>query len=138
MATRLPTGTRNAIVDAVTAKVDAGSGAGVIEIRTGTQPASANSSASGTLLSTVTLADPSFGAGSSGTITLSGVPLTDAADSSGTAGWYRVKDSTGATVMDGMCSMAGGGGEMILDNTSLATGQNFIITALTVTAPSGE
>jgi hypothetical protein len=41
-------------------------------------------------------------------------------------------------VLDGMVSMSGGGGEMILDNTSLATGQNFIITALTVTAPSGE
>lgn len=138
MATRLPTATRNAIVDAVSARVDSGSGPGVIEIRTGTQPASANSAASGTLLATVVLADPSFGAGSSGTATLAGVPLTDAADSSGTAGWFRIKDSSGGTVLDGMCSMSGGGGEMILDNTSLATGQNFIITALTVTAPSGE
>lgn len=138
MATRLATATRNGIVDSIAAKVDAGSGAGTIEIRTGTQPASANNSATGTLLSTIICSDPSFGSSSAGSNALSGVPLTDAADNSGTAGWFRIKDSNGATVLDGMCSMSGGGGEMILDNTSLATGQNFIITALTLTAPSGE
>lgn len=132
MATRLPTATKNAIVDSIVDLVDGGPSFGYIEIRTGSQPASANDAATGTVLATVICLDPAFPSASSGSAALNGVPLTDAADNSGTAGWFRVLDSTAGKVIDGMCSMSGGGGEMILDNTSLATGQVFTITALTV------
>lgn len=131
MATRLPTGTRNAIIDAIVDLVDAGPSFGYIEIRTGSQPASGNDTATGTVLSTVICQDPAFPSASSGSAALSGVPISDAADNSGTAGWFRILDSTGGKIADGMCSMSGGGGEMILDNTSLATGQTFTITSLT-------
>lgn len=136
MATRLPSGTRNAIVNAIVQRIDAGSGPGSIDIRTGSQPASAGSAATGTLLATVVLADPSFPGAVNGTAALNGVPRSDVADDSGTAGWFRVKDSDGNFVLDGMCTMAGGGGEMILDNTNLATGQTFRINSLSLTAPA--
>ena len=51
MAIRLPNASRNAAVDAVLALAAGGS----IEIRTGSQPASASDAATGTLLATFTL-----------------------------------------------------------------------------------
>lgn len=133
MATRLATATRNALVDAVAARVDAGPGPGTIEIRTGTQPASANDAATGTLLAVVTCADPAFAAAASGSATLNGVPLSDtAADNTGTAGWFRILDSTGATVLDGSATGSGGGGDMTIDNPALVAGQTFTISTFTL------
>lgn len=48
MATRISTSARNAAADAVVDLLDAGSGAGYIEIRTGSQPATPNTAATGT------------------------------------------------------------------------------------------
>ena len=48
MATRIPTASRNAAVDAITALAASGS----IEVRTGSQPASASDAETGTLHST--------------------------------------------------------------------------------------
>jgi hypothetical protein len=48
VTTRLPTASRNAACDAVVDLLDAGSGAATIEIRSGTQPASANDAGAGT------------------------------------------------------------------------------------------
>jgi hypothetical protein len=137
MATRIPTGVRNAVADAVVDRLDAGAGAGVVELRTGAQPASANDAATGTLLATVTLADPAFGAAAAGTATLLGVPLEDVADADGNAGWFRAKDSDGATVVDGSVTATGGGGDMTMASVALVTGVVFRITGWTVTAPAG-
>ena len=87
MATRLPTAARNAACDAVVDLLDAGAGAGTIKIYTGSQPASANDAASGTLLATITLSDPAFGAASTGVATMAGTPL------SGTGLTVRVRPS---------------------------------------------
>lgn len=45
MATRIATSARNAAADAVVDLLDAGAGAGHIEIRTGAQPATPNTAA---------------------------------------------------------------------------------------------
>lgn len=135
MATRIATATRNALANAVATLVDAGPAAGTLKIYSGTQPATADTAASGTLLATVTLGDPSFGAASSGTIT-GADPAAVTGAAAGTAGWFRVADSTGATVYDGAVTATGGGGECQLSTTTISVGVSVDITSLTVTMPA--
>lgn len=133
MATRLPDASQQAAADAVVDRTDVG-GAGSIEIRTGAQPADADTAASGTLLVTIPLSATAFGSASAaGTATLAGVPKSAAAVAAGTAGWYRVKSGGGLTVYDG----AVGAGELVLDNTNIAIGQTVQINSLTYTQPAG-
>lgn len=137
MATRIPTGVRNAITDAVSVRVDAGSGAGYIEIRTGTQPASAGSAASGTLLVTIAFADPAFGTSVGGVGTADVTPiLTGTAIAAGTAGWARIYDSTGATVLDCSAGASGGGTELQLATADIVINMTVTISAGTITAPA--
>lgn len=137
MATRLPTAARNSACDAVVDLLDAGSGAATLKIYSGSQPASANDAASGTLLTTVTLADPAFGAASTGVATLAGTPLSGTGVAAGTAGWARLADSTGATVLDGSVTATGGGGQVELATTTISVGVTVQITSGTVTMPAG-
>jgi hypothetical protein len=136
MAVRLSTAARNAAADAVVDLIDAGSGAGQVKIYSGSQPATANDAATGTLLATINLADPAFGSASTGTASATD-PGAVNASTSGTAGWFRVLDSAGATVHDGSCSATGGGGDMTLSSTALVSGSPVDITSYTVTMPAG-
>lgn len=138
MAIRLATATRNALANAFVTQADSGTGAATVKIYTGTQPASANDAASGTLLVTFTLSDPSFGAAAAGGVTLSGTPKSASAAATGTAGWFRLETSTPGTVIDGSVTATGGGGDMTVDNTSITSGQTVNLTGGTVTMPSGE
>lgn len=61
MTTRIANAAAAAAVNSVVDLLDGGAGAGYIEIRTGAQPASVGTAASGTLLGTLTLSDPAFG-----------------------------------------------------------------------------
>lgn len=137
MATRLATATRNAACDAVVDLLDGGPAAGTIKIYTGSQPATANDAVTGTLLATITLADPAFGASASGVATLAGTPLSATGVAAGTAGWARLADSTGATVMDGSVTATGGGGQIELATTTISVGVTVQITSGTVTMPAG-
>lgn len=136
MTVRLATASRNAACNAVVDLCDVG-GAGTVEIRTGSQPASAEDAATGTLLATIPLAATAFGAASTGVATLAGVPLSDtSADADGTAGWARVKSGGGATVMDLSVTATGGGGDLTLATVSIVTGTTVRITSGTVTMPA--
>lgn len=139
MATRISTATRNAEVTAVANAIDGGPAAGTIDIRTGAQPATPDTTATGTLLATLTLADPAITLPPTtgvGTFDTSPV-VTTVGLAAGTAGWFRVKDSTGAPVFDGSAGGPGSGAQMILDNPVIAVGQVINFTAGTVTAPIG-
>jgi hypothetical protein len=137
MATRLATAARNAAGNAVAALVDADVGAGALIIRTGAQPATANDPATGTVLATFALADPSFGAAALGVNTLDATPvLSTTGAATGTAGWFRITDNSGDTVMDGAVTVTGGGGELELNTTSISTGVTVEITAGTLTTPA--
>ncbi|GIH91945.1 hypothetical protein ACFFMN_33935 [Planobispora siamensis] len=137
MAIRLSTAARNAACDAIVDLLDAGAGAATIEVRTGSQPASAEDAASGTLLCTFTLADPAFGGSATGTATMAGAPRSTTGAAAGTAGYFRAKDSSGNTVMDGSVSATGGGGDLQLNTTTISVGVNVQITSGTVTMPAG-
>ena len=135
MTIRLANTARDASTNSVVDLIDAGTGAGTVEIRTGSQPATGQDTATGTLLATVTLADPAFGNSTTGTASATD-PAAVNPVASGTAGWFRVKDSNGASVFDGSCTATGGGGDMTLSNTSLAPGINVDITSFTFGTPA--
>lgn len=135
MAIGLPTARRNAACDSVVDAFDAGAGAGTLQIRSGTRPTTANDTATGTLLATVTLADPAFGAAATGVATITD-PAAVSGVAAGTATWFRGLDSTGATVMDGSVTATGGGGDLELNTTTISVGVNVDVTGGgTITMP---
>ena len=136
MATRIATTARNAAADAVVDLLDAGPAAGTVQIRTGAQPATPNTAASGTLLATFTLSDPAFGAASSGTATAAAIASTTGV-AAGDAGYFRALDSTGAAVLDGSITATGGGGDMTMNTITVSNGLTITITSWTFTAPVG-
>ena len=136
MTLRFPASLLNAWNDALKAAADAGSGAATIEIRTGSQPATADTAVSGTLLATFTCADSAFdGTSTARVITLDADPdLTAVAVASGTAGWARMKDSAGNTVMDG--SVGTSSADFIITSTTITSGQTVTLVSGTVTQPA--
>lgn len=106
----------------------AGSGA-IIHLYDGTQPANANTAASGTLLVSMAITG-SFGTDSNGTLTL-GTVTSGTAVASGTAGYFRITKSDDSTVvMDG--SVGTSGADMNLNTVTVASGQTVSITAGTI------
>lgn len=137
MATRIATSARNAAADAVAALIDADVGAGALVIRTGGQPASANDAPTGTILATFALADPATTAAVLGVATFDTTPvLSTTGVAAGTAGWFRITDNSGDTVLDGAVTVTGGGGELELNTTTISIGVTVEITAGTLTMPA--
>lgn len=136
MTTIISTAARNAAADAIADLPDAGAAAGRIEIRTGSQPAGPGSAATGTLLATVTLGDPAFGAASNGVATLSGLPIAATGAADGTAGYARFLDSNDVAILDCSVTAEGGGGQIELNTTTISTGVDFELTAGTFTMPA--
>ena len=107
----------------------AGSGA-IIKIYDGTQPSNANTAiTTQTLLVSLPISG-TFGTDSNGTITLSTV-TNGTAVATGTGQFFRITQSNGTTVvMDGSVGTASA--DMILNNTSIATGQTVSISSGTI------
>lgn len=104
-----------------------------LQIRTGAQPANCAAADSGTLLCELTLPSDWMTAASSGSISLNGSWAGTGA-AAGTAAHYRLKDSTGATCHEqGSVTATGGGGDLTLDNTSIAVSQAVSVTSWTRT-----
>jgi hypothetical protein len=120
-------GTRNAQQNGLITY--AGSNA-LINIYAGGQPANANTAISGqTLLVTLTVTG-SFGTDSNGTITLSSV-ANGTAVATNTATFFRItKSDTTTVVMDGSVGISDA--DLVLNNTSIATGQVVSISAGTI------
>jgi hypothetical protein len=109
---------------AVRDAIDAGSGAGVLQIGT---------AAMGTVLATITLADPSGTVAGAGVLTLSGFPKSDtAADATGTAAAARIRDSNGTDVITGL-TVGTSGADVILDSVSITAGQTVTINSAVFT-----
>jgi hypothetical protein len=106
----------------------------VIKLRTGAQPSDAAQADSGTVVATIALASDWMAAASSGSKAFSSTPLEDlAADNAGTLGHYRVYASDGSTChMQGSITATGGGGDMTVDNTVVAAGQDVKITSWSI------
>jgi hypothetical protein len=126
---------RNSQLDLVESTTGA---AALLRLYSGSVPANCAAAASGTLLCTITLPSDWMNAASAGAKTLLGTwsGTGDAGAGSGTAaGYFRVLDSSGVTThLQGTVTVTGGGGDLTVDNTSIASAQLISISAFTITA----
>lgn len=131
MAIQMSVAVRDARLDAIQTQIGTSA---VLKIFTGSPPSTCASGDSGSLLVTQSLPSSWMAAASSGSKALSGTWTEAAADGSGTAGYFRLYASNGTTCgIQGTVTATGGGGDMTLDNASIATGQTVTITAFTLT-----
>ena len=120
---------RNARLDQIEATIGT---APTLELRSGTVPANCAAADSGTVIASMTLPSDWMAAASSGSKAISGTWQDTSADATGTVGHFRVK--AGATChIQGTVTATGGGGDLTLDNTSVASGQQVTITSFTLT-----
>jgi len=123
---------RNARLDVVESTIGVSA---ILKIRTGAAPANCAAADSGTVLATVTLPSDWMAAASSGVKAKSGTWEDTSADAAGTAAHFRIYDSGSTTChIQGTVTATGGGGDMTVDNTSFAAGQDFIVTTFQLTA----
>lgn len=130
MAIQLSTTIRNAQANQIESTIGTSP---KLQIRTGAQPTNCAATNSGSLLAELTLPSDWLAAASSGAVALAGT-WTGTASGTGTAGHFRIFDSAATTChYQGSITATGGGGDMTLDNTSIASGQTINITAFTHT-----
>ena len=130
MAIQLSVAARNARLDAI--ETTAGTTA-KLQIRTGAQPANCAAAASGTLLCELTLPADYLGAASAGAKAKAG-SWTGTAAGTGTAAHFRIVDNAGTTChLQGSITATSGGGDMELDNVSIATSQTVTVNTFTLT-----
>jgi len=123
MAVTYASGLKDTRMTAVRDAIDAGAGAGKLEIGT---------AAMASILATITLGDPS-GTISGGVLTLSGFPRSDtSADNTGTAAAARIRTSADADVVTGL-TVGLSGSNINLDSLSITAGQTVTINSATIT-----
>ena len=110
---------------------DIGSGA-IIEIRSGAKPATPETAASGTLLVSITVGG-SWSAAGAALSAADPSPANPAAG--GTASWFRLKTSGGASMLDGTVTVTGGGGDMTLGSTTITVGVPVDLGVPSITVP---
>lgn len=131
MAIQISVAARNARLDAIETTVGI---TPILRIRTGAAPANCAAARTGTVLVSMTLPSDWMAAAASGAKALSGTWQDASADATGVAAHFEIMDSTGTTChMQGTVTATGGGGDMTLDNTSIATAQSVTITSFTLT-----
>lgn len=132
MALQYSVAVRNAQLDAFESTTGVSA---VLRIRSGAPPATCLAADSGTVLATLNLPSDWMSAASGGSKALLGTWQDTSADATGTAAHFRIYDSTGVTChAQGTITATGGGGDMTLDNTSIAVSQTVTVTSFTLTA----
>lgn len=96
MTVRINAGLRNSQVDNAANQV---ADSGVLEFRTGAQPASADDAATGTLLASITLPASAYGAAAAGSASKAGT-WQGTVVAAGTAGWARMRNTGDTMRMD--------------------------------------
>ena len=132
MAVQYSVAQRNAAITTLSTTVGS---AGVCKIFTGAQPANCALADSGTNLVQWTFTATFAGAASSGTVTVNNpaVPGSTALVT-GLAGHFRIYTSALACVMQGNCTITGGGGDFQLTNLNIAINQIVTFSSMTVSA----
>lgn len=124
MAVTYATSVKTARMTAVRDAIDAGVGAGTLEIGT---------TAMGTVLAVFQLVEP-CGTVSGAVLTLDFDPdISDvSADATGTAAAAQIKDGSGVAIITGL-TVGTSGTDIILDSTSITAGQTVTLTTGTLT-----
>lgn len=130
MALQYSTTLRNNQLDTIETTIGTSA---VLKIRTGAPPANIATADSGTVLATLNLPSDWLAAASSGSKAKSGTWEDLSADNTGTAAHFRIYQSDGTTAhIQGTVTATGGGGDMTVDNTSFASGQNVTVSTFTI------
>ena len=133
----LSTAVRNAMLDAVETDLLTGGTAPLLRMYSGTIPANCAASITGTLLAEIALPADPMAAASGGTKAKSGTWQDASANATGTVTHFRMLRTDGTTcTLQGTVTATGGGGDMTVDNTSVATGQPVTVNTFTLTAPN--
>ena|SRR5689334_1069063 len=131
MAIKLSTAVRNARLDAIETAIGTSA---VLKIRTGSPPADVATADSGSVLATMNLQSDWMAAAASGSKAKSGTWQETSADGTGDAGHFRIYASDGTTAhLQGTVTATGGGGDLTLDNISIASGQVVTVTSFSLT-----
>lgn len=131
MAIQLSTTVRNARLDSIETTIGTSA---VLKIWSGSPPANCGAADTGTVLASITCPSDWMAAASGGQKAKSGTWEDLSADNTGTAGHFRLYDSTATTChMQGTITATGGGGDMEVSSTGFTAGQSFTITTFTLT-----
>ena len=132
MALQYSVAVRNAQLDALETAVGTSA---ILKIRSGSAPATCATADSGTVLATISLPSDWMAAASSGSKSKNGTWEDTSADATGTAEHWRLYASDGTTChAQGTCGLPASGADMILDNTSIASGQSVTVTSFSISA----
>jgi hypothetical protein len=135
MAFKFSTTVRNAWLDAIETAIGTSA---ILRIRTGSVPLTCADADTGTVLAEMTLPSDWLAAASGGAKSKSGTWEDLSANGTGTAGHFRISDSGGTVChIQGGITATGGGGDMTLDNTSIASPQQVTVTSFTLNAGGG-
>lgn len=118
MAVSFSTTVRNGMLDSIESTIGTSA---KLEIRSGSAPANAGAANSGSVLVSYTLASDWAAAASSGSKSFNNTPIAGTASGTGTATYFRIYSSTNTCHWQGTVTVTGGGGDMTVDNTSIAT-----------------
>jgi hypothetical protein len=130
MAIQLSVTVRNGRLDSLEGSVGT---APKLQIRTGAPPANCAAADAGTLLAEIDLPADWMAAAAGGSKSKLGT-WSAVAVGAGTAGHFRVKDTSGTTThVQGTVTITAGGGDMTVDNTNIAIGQTVTVNTFTLT-----
>ncbi len=119
--------TKTDACDAIVDRVDAGAGAGTLEIKTAASTVAGTSEAA-----TLTFSDPAFGNASAGVATASAI-TDDTSATGGTASDATFFDSDALAILQ--CDVAASGSDINLSSVAIGALDTVSITSLTVTVP---
>lgn len=140
MPIKLAPNTAIAMADAGVDTIDAGAGAGLLRIYSGTQPANPTVAPSGTLLVEFTLGNPAFAGATDGVAGASaaGNPVDPVpATATGTASWFRIVDGDGDAILDGDVTDTSGSGSLKVSSTAIIAAIDVSIVSMSFTQPKG-
>ena len=125
-------------IDAIADEVDAGAGAGLLKIYAGAVPTDADTALGAqTLLATLTMSDPAFGASTDqtpgGRAAASAITSDTSADATATATFFRLQDSNSVTKFQG--AVATSGAELNLNTVAIVSGATVAVTSLNLDHP---
>lgn len=131
MALQESSAVRNARLDAIETTIGASP---KLQVFTGAAPANCATASSGTKLLEIALPSD-WMANASGASKAKSGTWADVGLAAGTAGYWRIVDNAGTTChLQGTVTATGGGGDMTLDNTSIAIGQSVTINTFSIAA----
>lgn len=131
MALQLSVAARNARLEAIETTIGT---AAKLRILTGAPPTDCSTAQTGTLLCEMALPADYLDNASGGSKLKSAGAWAGTGAATGTAGYFRIVDSAGTVChLQGTITIAGGGGDMTLDNTSIAATQAVTVNTFSLT-----